>query len=596
MFSICAVRKDHGTLLCGRNYTHGQDIIVDISDLYYYVLRKEHIAKGYFTTSKSHRETIEHQILVYSQCYVSDEGFWAFITNSGRKAFLPLHRRIEEFVKLGIPPQYRSRIWRAMIGCQAKPVHYMAYADLLEVPYPGESISATCHAMAHPFPALKERYYSDRILRVMTAYAVRNPNIGYCQVMTSLASTLLIFLEEEMALWLLVHITEEWLPEYYVLTMPGFHTDTLLLGWLISTNLPLLHKHLEKINFSLGTLTSSWFMRLFVHDFPPETAFLIWDNIFMEGVSVIFEVALAILNMVHDEILQLTDESDVVTCIHRSTKNLYDPTLLLKNWQVLDKESVNSARKKIREKMDDEPRRTAISAQIVDLEIRTHFSAQEIKNLWHQFDSLLPFGSQGFNFSRFSHFVKSTFSEWAVDHDLLEKLFSITDLTGDGFVNFFELTTLLSVMCRGTFKEIVAFNFKLFDTESKGWIDKADLYRMLRMIYGMFDKDAHFHKMICFFADSICNFDYPGKEEGVISLEAFENVVAVQPQIMARFMAKDPRTKFNIKHTYYYWMFAPEKERPNRSSENIQIQLYHGSDRKTPKARTTPSRVYVCGS
>jgi hypothetical protein len=69
---------------------------VDISDLYYSVLRKEHIGKGiisslyfydindklhigHFTTSKSHRETIEHQALVYTQFYSPDEGFWVFI-------------------------------------------------------------------------------------------------------------------------------------------------------------------------------------------------------------------------------------------------------------------------------------------------------------------------------------------------------------------------------------------------------------------------------------------------------------------------------------------------------------------------------------
>jgi hypothetical protein len=75
----------------------------------------------------------------------------------------------------------------------------------------------------------------------------------------------------------------------------------------------------------------------------------------------------------------------------------------------------------------------------------THiFTAQDLKNLWHQFDPLIPLGSQGFDFVHFSHFVKSTFSEWWVDSELLEKLFSLTDVVGDGVVNFFELVLLLS--------------------------------------------------------------------------------------------------------------------------------------------------------
>jgi hypothetical protein len=51
----------------------------------------------------------------------------------------------------------------------------------------------------------------------------------------------------------------------------------------------------------------------------------------MEGVPVIFEVALAILNMVHDDVLQYTEEVDIVTYIHKRTINLQDPTKLLKN-------------------------------------------------------------------------------------------------------------------------------------------------------------------------------------------------------------------------------------------------------------------------
>jgi hypothetical protein len=31
---------------------------------------------------------------------------------------------------------------------------------------------------------------------------------------------------------------------------------------------------------------------------------------------------------------------------------------------------------------------------------------------------------------------------------------------------------------------------------SKGWIDRADLYRMLKTIYGMFERDSQFHKLV----------------------------------------------------------------------------------------------------
>eukprot|EP00026_Physarum_polycephalum_P020629 Phypoly_transcript_23335.p1 GENE.Phypoly_transcript_23335~~Phypoly_transcript_23335.p1 ORF type:complete len:139 (+),score=35.85 Phypoly_transcript_23335:86-502(+) len=65
------------------------------------------------------------------------------------------------------------------------------------------------------------------------------------------------------------------------------------------------------------------------------------------------------------------------------------------------------------------------------------------------------------------------------------------------------------------------------------------------------------------------------------------NIVSIQPQIMARFKARNPEARYDLKRTYYYWMF--DTDRPKRDSEIINIAV----DRKAP---TKQSRVPVCGN
>jgi hypothetical protein len=122
-----------------------------------------------------------------------------------------------------------------------------------------------------------------KLRRVLTAFAVRNPLVGYCQSLNFIAGMLLLFMEEEEAFWMLCTVVERIMPEgTYSVTMEGATADQEVLMGLIQDRLPDIWKVLAGADEvpPLSLITSHWLLTLYTDVMPVETALRIWDCFF----------------------------------------------------------------------------------------------------------------------------------------------------------------------------------------------------------------------------------------------------------------------------------------------------------------------------
>jgi hypothetical protein len=172
--------------------------------------------------------------------------------------------------------------------------------------------------------------------RVLTAFSLYSPNIGYCQSLNYVAGILLLFMEEEKAFWMLVTIIHDYLPEnMYDVTMEGANADQAVLMILIMEKMPQIWNRLsggfgwdvEKLDGNMPTITlvtSHWFLTLYINILPIETLLRVWDCLFYEGNKVLFRVALAIFKLNEEKILAVDDSMEIFQVVQNMPKRLLD--------------------------------------------------------------------------------------------------------------------------------------------------------------------------------------------------------------------------------------------------------------------------------
>lgn len=352
----------------------------------------------------------------------------AFLKESGLMTDNPMRfpqrsAKTKRFVRKGIPPEWRGAAWfyyaggpaivakhagvyDSLLQQEAKEVDNEAIERDLHRTFPDNIKFRSAKASSAPntettpaerssdstlksnAPRPDETPIISSLRRVLHAFSIYNPRIGYCQSLNFLAGLLLLFVEtEEHAFWLLNIITRVYLPGTHEMNLEGANVDLGVLMAALRESMPHVWAKIggeldgtesvkpkrrgrkADLQARLPPITlcmTAWFMSCFIGTLPIETTLRVWDVFFYEGSKTLFRIALAIFKLGENEIRNVGDPMEIFQVVQTIPRRLIDANGLMEacfkrrnGFGHLSQETIEQKRKERRDNVKLERERAA---------------------------------------------------------------------------------------------------------------------------------------------------------------------------------------------------------------------------------------------
>jgi len=217
------------------------------------------------------------------------------------------HRKFGSRLIKGVPESLRTKVWSSFLQLSVPEPTFESRFRQLYLRCSGfeRQIDLDIERTLRDHVQFRARFSLAQVslFKVLVAYSNHDPDVGYCQGMSTIAAFLLLYFEEATAFQALVALferdqTRRLFLAGFPLLFETFHVQEALLRKL----LPRVKARLDFLGIPPSVYATRWYLTLFL-GFPFALSTRIWDLYLLFGLDFLVCVALALLKVKEDLLL-----------------------------------------------------------------------------------------------------------------------------------------------------------------------------------------------------------------------------------------------------------------------------------------------------
>ncbi|XP_064636063.1 TBC1 domain family member 1-like isoform X2 [Lineus longissimus] len=239
--------------------------------------------------------------------------------------------KLLDAVKHGVPRSRRGDVWILLVEQHCHNYPGLGDPNLdSNVPYERLLKQLTTHQHAilidlgrtfptHPYFNTQLGAGQLALFNLLKAYSLLDKEVGYCQGLSFVAGVLLMHMQEDNAFVVLKYLMFKMgLRRQYRPDMVALQIQMYQLSRLLHDNYRDLYEHFEANEIAPTLYAAPWFLTLFASQYPLGFVARVFDLLFLQGMEVIFKVALVLLGN-HKELLMQCDSFETIVEFLKTT-------------------------------------------------------------------------------------------------------------------------------------------------------------------------------------------------------------------------------------------------------------------------------------